>query len=62
MQIFQMPKARKMVEAYQDGYITVQELREEMEPYWGTKNDKETERLIVEMARPSKREILQEDG
>ena len=51
MQIFQMPKARKMVE-----------LREEMEPYWGTKNDKETERLIVEMARPSKREILQEDG
>ena len=48
MQIRQMPEARKMVEAYQEGYITIQELREELEWYRDKTIDKESERLIVE--------------
>jgi hypothetical protein len=34
MQILQVPEARKMVKAYRDGYITVKELREDLEWYW----------------------------
>jgi len=62
MQILQMPEARKMVKAYQDGYITMQELREELEWYGDEKIDKETERLIVERGRVPMTEILQEYG
>jgi hypothetical protein len=35
MQILQAPEGTKIVEAYHDGFITVKELREQMEWYWG---------------------------
>ena len=34
MQILQVPEGSKIVEAYQDGFITVKELREQLEWYW----------------------------
>jgi hypothetical protein len=37
MQILQVPDAKKMVNSYLDGYITVKELRKELEWYWDKK-------------------------
>jgi hypothetical protein len=37
MKILEVPEARKMVEAYQDGYITIEELMEDLECYWDKK-------------------------
>ena len=34
MQILQVPEAKNIVEAYQDGFITVKELRQQLEWYW----------------------------
>jgi hypothetical protein len=34
MQILQVPEARNIVEAYEGGFITVKELREQLEWYW----------------------------
>jgi hypothetical protein len=48
MQILQVPEARKMVEAYQDGFITVKELSEQMKWYWGKKICKGTKTPIME--------------
>jgi hypothetical protein len=48
MQILKMPEAKKMVKSYLDGYITVKELREELEWYWNKEICKGTERPVVE--------------
>jgi hypothetical protein len=37
MKIVKVPEAGEMVKAYQHGYITVKELREELEWYWDKK-------------------------
>ena len=42
MQILQEHEVRKLVKAYQDRYITVEELREELEWYWDRKIHKGT--------------------
>jgi hypothetical protein len=55
MQIFHGPEARKMVKAYQDGFITVKELREELEWYRDKKIYKGTK-------APTKTTILQQDS
>jgi len=47
MQILQVPEGTKIVEAYQDGFITVKELREQMEWYWGKKIYKGTKTPIM---------------
>lgn len=62
MEILQNPRNRKVVEAYQDGHITVRELWEELEWHWDSTMDKETERHIAERARVPMTEILQKDG
>jgi glycine cleavage system aminomethyltransferase T len=49
MQILQGPEARKILEAYQDGFITVKELREQLEWYWSRKVSKGTRRLTLQM-------------
>jgi hypothetical protein len=48
MQILQVPEARKMVKAYRDGYITFEELREDLELYWDKKIYKGTKTPILE--------------
>jgi hypothetical protein len=37
MKILQVSEARKMVQAYQDGHITIEELMEDLECYWDKK-------------------------
>ena len=44
MQILQVPEGTKIVEAYQDGFITVKELREQLEWYWSRMVHKGTKR------------------
>jgi hypothetical protein len=44
MQILQAPEARNIVEAYQDGFITVRELREQLEWYWRRMDHKWTKK------------------
>jgi hypothetical protein len=47
MQILQVPEGTKIVEAYQDGFITVKELRQQMEWYWGKKFFKGTKTSVT---------------
>jgi hypothetical protein len=62
MQILQVQEARKMVKAYRDGHITVEELREELEWYWDRKIYKGARTPIVERTGVLMTAILEEDG
>jgi hypothetical protein len=62
MKIFQVPGARKMVEAYQDGYITLRELTEELEWYWDKKIYKGTKAPFAERTGVPVPAILEKDG
>jgi hypothetical protein len=48
MQILQVPEGKKIVEAYQDGFIRVKELREQLDWYWDKKICKGTKTPIME--------------
>ncbi len=48
MKILQVPEAKKIVQSYLDGYITVKELREELEQFWNMKTHKGTKAPVVE--------------
>jgi hypothetical protein len=48
MKILKVPEARKMVEAYQRGYITIEELMEDLEWYWDKKIYKGTKTSILD--------------
>jgi hypothetical protein len=48
MHIVQAPEAKKIVKSYLNGYITVEELREELEWYWDRKVYKGTKTPILD--------------
>jgi hypothetical protein len=62
MQNVQEPETRKMVEAYHEGYITLNELVEELEWYWDKKIYKGTKTPIVKRTGVLMTEIVEEDG
>jgi len=48
MEILQVPKARKLAEAYHDGSITLREFMEELEWCWDMKIYRGTKAPVVE--------------
>jgi len=62
MQIIQVPQAKKMVEAYRNGNITLDGLREELEWCWDKKIYKGVETPIAERTGLSITAILGRDG
>jgi hypothetical protein len=62
MQILQVPEAKNILEAYEDGFITVRELREELEWYWDREIHNKTDRPIVVRTGDPMTEISNEEG
>jgi hypothetical protein len=48
MQILQVPDGKEIVKAYKDGYITLNELKEQMECHWDRKIYKGTKAPVIE--------------
>jgi hypothetical protein len=48
MEILQVPKARKLAEAYQDGHVTLREFMEELEWCWAKTIYRGTKAPVVE--------------
>jgi len=48
MEILQVPKARKLAAAYNDGHLTLTEFMDELELCWDMKIHQGTKALIVE--------------
>ena len=48
MDILEMPEFRKLAEAYRNGYLSFNELKEELESYWDEKLRKNASARIVE--------------
>lgn len=61
MKILQVPEAKKTVQAYLDGSITVEELREDLEWYWDKKLYRGTKAPIVERKGVPMPAILNQD-
>jgi hypothetical protein len=47
MHILEMPEFRKLAEAYRNGYLSFNELKEELEWYWDVKLSKNASAGIV---------------
>jgi hypothetical protein len=61
MEILQVPKARKLAEAYHDGSITLREFMEELESCWGKKTYKGAKTPVVERKGVPMPPILMQD-
>jgi hypothetical protein len=48
MYILEMPEFRKLAEAYRNGYLSFNELKEELESYWDERLRKNASARIVE--------------
>jgi len=62
MQILQEHEVRKLVKAYQDRYITVEEFKEELEWYWDRRIHKGTKIPSLGKRRGPEIAILGRDG
>ena len=62
MQILQEHEVRKLVKAYQDRYITVEEFKEEREWYWDRRIYKVTKTPLLGKRRGPEIAILGRDG
>jgi hypothetical protein len=61
MEILQVPEAKRTVQAYLDGYITIKEMREDLEWYWDRKIYRGTRAPIVERKGVPMPPILTQD-
>ena len=61
MEVLQVPKARKLSEAYHDGRITVRESMEELDWCWDKKLYKGAREPIVELTSGPMTAVLKQD-
>jgi hypothetical protein len=61
MKTLQVPEAKKIVQAYLDGYVTVKEMREKLEPFWDMKIHRGTKAPGVERPGVPMLPILTQD-